>query len=60
MQTELCPKTGTLPEGMKGLLQTKQLFPTAFFGVPAIHEARGGTWVACSAGVFFGRANAPF
>ena len=55
MQTELCPKTGTLPEGIKGLLQTKQLFPTTFFGVSAIHEAR--IWIACSAGVFFGREN---
>ena len=54
-QAELCPKTGTLPEGIKGLLQTKQLFPTTFFGVSAIHEAR--IWIACSAGVFFGRAN---
>ena len=53
MQTELCPKTGTLPEGIKGLLQTKQLFPTTFFGVSAIHEAR--IWIACRAGVFFGR-----
>ena len=43
------------PNSLQGLLQTKQLFPTTFFGVSAIHEAR--IWIACSAGVFFGRAN---
>ena len=32
MQTELFAKTRTLPEGIKGLPQRKQLFPTTFFG----------------------------
>ena len=39
MQTELFPKTRTLPKGIKGLVQRKQLFPRTFFGVSAIHEA---------------------
>ena len=55
MPTELFPKTGTLPEGIKGLFERKQLFLKTFFGVSSIQEAR--IWIACRAGVFFGRAN---
>lgn len=58
MQTELFPTTRTLPEGIKGLLQRKQLFPTTFFGVSAIHEARIWNNFAYMK-IFSGRINSP-
>ena len=40
MSTELLPNTLILAWGINGKLHRKQLFPTIFFGVSSIHEAR--------------------
>ena len=40
MSTELLPNTLILAWGINGKVHRKQLFPTIFFGVSSIHEAR--------------------